>query len=513
MGTYILRRLLLMIPTVIGMTFMVFALIALSPGGVGAALSVSGGGQMDAGSRAQQQAYLEDRYGLDDSVFVQYVRWLGRVSPVKFGTRDQRAPSGELVRPPKPVKPLPLYEIFIDAMPAGEDPPPFEFEPGSTQAERTAVYRAASGAYAQARGAYVRARAGYELAAGQLLRDAGMERLVERDGTLKPGARVAHLRTALDEVGGEAALRVEFDATLTAYGAAESARKQLDAVFRARPFPEAGFPIIPGWVSVATPDLGMSFSRGRPVSQLIETALPVTLLLNFVAFPIVYLVAIPTGMLAATRRGGAFDVLSGGLFVALWSIPIVWAGVLMMGYLANRSTGLGWFPVTGLHDVNADSMRFLPGPGSDGTFQIGFVLDTLWHMCLPVACLVYAGFAVLSKQTRAAMLDNFNADYVRTAKAKGVASKDIVFRHVFRNSLLPLITMFVSIFPAMLGGSVIVEQIFSINGMGKMVIDAIFLRDREVLLANAMIIGIVNMLALLLADILYAMADPRISYD
>lgn len=111
------------------------------------------------------------------------------------------------------------------------------------------------------------------------------------------------------------------------------------------------------------------------------------------------------------------------------------------------------------------------------------------------------------------MLDNFNADYVRTAKAKGVSGKDIVLRHVFRNSLLPLITMFVSVFPAMLGGSVVVERIFSVPGMGSLIIEAIFLRDREVLLANALIVGLINMLALLLADILYALADPRISYN
>ena len=510
MGTYILRRLLLMIPTVIGMTFLVFLLIALSPGGVGDALNVSGGGQMDAGSRAQQQAYLEDRYGLDDPVVVQYVRWLGRVSPVKFGTRDQVAPSGEIIRPPKRLQPPPAFEVFAENIPSPE-PVEFSFEPDATEQDRTSAYRAASGSYARARGAYVRQRAGYELAIGQVLRDAGMERFVDRDGTLAREIKPGTLRDALDQTGARDSLRAEFDRTLVAYTEAEQARQRLDAVFRARPFRQAGFGT--DIVSVATPDLGMSFSRGRPVSQLIATALPVTLLLNLVATPIIYLIAIPTGMIAATRRGGLFDVLSGGLFVALWSIPIVWAGVLMMGYLANQTTGLGWFPVTGLNATGADDMRFLPGSDATGQFSRGFLLDTLWHMCLPVACLVYTGFAILSKQTRASMLDNFNADYVRTAKAKGVASRQIVLRHVFRNSLLPIITMFVSIFPAMLGGSVVIEQIFSINGMGKMIIDAIFLRDREVLLANALIIGIVNMLALLLADILYAMADPRITYD
>jgi ABC-type dipeptide/oligopeptide/nickel transport system permease component len=309
------------------------------------------------------------------------------------------------------------------------------------------------------------------------------------------------------------AVRAAFDTAMAAYVEAETARAQLRAVFDARPFPQAGVPIIPGVLSLAPPDLGMSFARGRPVSALIAEALPITLLLNFAAIPIIYFIAIPSGMLAATRRGGLFDVLSGGLYVALWSIPIVWACVLMLGYLANAETGLGWFPVTGLHSVEAQRMSWLPSTAPDGSFVRGFVLDTLWHMCLPVAALTYAGFAVLSKQTRAAMLDNFNADYVRTAKAKGVASRDIVLRHVFRNSLLPIITMFVSIFPAMLGGSVVVERVFSVPGMGNLVIDAIFLRDREVLLANALIIGVVNMFALLLADILYAFADPRVSYD
>lgn len=311
---------------------------------------------------------------------------------------------------------------------------------------------------------------------------------------------------------------------IEAYNNAVVARQRVANVFAAEPYQEVYYRIgIPftSWeiplrienvVRLAPPDLGYSFSRGRPVSDLIGEALPVTLLLNFIAFPIIYIIAVPSGMVAATRQGSWFDIGSGMLFVALWSIPVVWAGVLCVGYLANDRY-LGWFPVAGLHDRAADTFTFLPSVDAEGNWHRGYVLDTLWHLCLPVLCLVYAGFAVLSKQTRAAMLDNFNQDYVRTAKAKGVAEKDIVFRHVFRNSLLPIITMFATIFPAMLAGSVVVEKIFSIPGMGSLVIEAITLRDREVLLANALLIGIVNLLALLLADILYALADPRITYD
>jgi ABC-type dipeptide/oligopeptide/nickel transport system permease component len=185
---------------------------------------------------------------------------------------------------------------------------------------------------------------------------------------------------------------------------------------------------------------------------------------------------------------------------------------MAIGFLASKEY-LGWFPVSGLHGNTAEAMTFLPSTGPDGQWQCGFALDTLWHICLPVLCLVYGGFAVLAKQTRAAMLDNFNADYVRTAKAKGVAGRDIVLRHVFRNSLLPLITMFATIFPAMLAGSVIIEKIFTLPGMGSLIVEAISLRDRELILADTVMFAAVNLLALLLADILYALADPRITYD
>jgi ABC-type dipeptide/oligopeptide/nickel transport system permease component len=190
----------------------------------------------------------------------------------------------------------------------------------------------------------------------------------------------------------------------------------------------------------------------------------------------------------------------------------VLAGVFAIGFLANKQY-LGWFPVSGLHESGSEAFTFMPFTDDAGVWHRGYLLDTLWHVGLPVLCLVYGSFAVLSKQTRASMLDNFSADYVRTAKAKGVPRKDVVLRHVFRNSLLPLITMFVGIFPAMLAGSVVIERIFSVPGMGSLVIEAIDLRDRELILADTFLIACVNMLALLLADILYAAADPRVSYD
>ncbi len=507
MGTYIARRLLLMIPTLIGITFLVFMIVALSPGGIGAALKVQAGNLQSQSNVAVLQAYLEDRYGLDDPVVVQYWRWLGRISPIKFGVRDQLAPNGERLRPPKEIKPPPLWRFFASELPTPAASAGFT---GKTIDERVEEFRGATVEYAGKRGKYIEARTLLEQALITYAQDAKIPGAVTGGGKLRPEAFDGLTPTMTQ--GQWAAVSTAGNAALAAYQAAVDSRQRLDAAFRQKPFEESGVGIIPGALSLDLPDFGVAYSRQRPVIDLISTALPVTLLINLIAFPIIYAIAIPGGMLAATRRGSWLDTGMGAIFIALWSIPVVLAGVFAIGFLASPDY-LHGFPVSGLHSNEATEFRFLPTWGEPGGFERGYLLDAVWHLCLPVLCLTYTGFAILSKQTRAAMLDNFSADYVRTAKAKGVSNRDVVLRHVFRNSLLPLITMFVTIFPAMLSGSIVVEKIFSVPGMGSLILEAISLRDRELILANTLMIAGVNLLALLLADILYAMADPRVSYE
>jgi peptide/nickel transport system permease protein len=508
MGTYILRRLLLMIPTLLGITLLVFGLVAMAPGGIGAGLQVSGGQMSDTSRVMQMQAYLEDRYGLNDPVLVQYGRWLAQISPVKFGPRFQLAPSGTWVRPPRELPEPPLAEWF---------PPPAKGELALSRAAGVATFegmrtmdpherhRALQRDAEAARRAYVGSIRAFREALADYARAEGLQDRLDAKGGADPSRfeAVAPRRESGAWAALESAARAVHTAQRTAVAASMAERTSFDA----EPYPRVGLPVVPGVVWLGPPDLGVAFSKNRPVSELIQSALPVTLLLNLIAFPIIYLIAIPTGVLAAMKRGSWFDSASGAVFLMLWSVPTVLAGVLLIGFVANRQY-LGLFPVSGLHDTQAEQWAFLPGEAGRG-----WLLDLLWHVALPVTCLVYGGFAVLSKQCRAAMLDNLSADYVRTAKAKGVPRMDVVILHVFRNSLLPLITMFVGIFPAMLGGSVVVERIFSVPGMGTLILEAIDLRDREIILANTFMIACVNLLALLLADILYAMADPRVSYE
>lgn len=518
MLVYILRRLVFMIPTLIGVTFLVFALVALSPGGLTAsAMAAAGGGAPPGVDPRVAEAEFMDRFGLDRPFMVQYFSWLARISPVKFGARAQIDSTGDRIYLPRSL-PDPVLLAWPDVSSSAEADATNDaairaqaiaslvIEPKGES--RQQQFRRVRAKYDGARRAYVLAEANFRIALAALAESAGRADLVDRNGFIRHGAAAFAPHTGTGPIFDRAVAAAQEQRRTWADAAAADA--QLQASFESIPFTQSGYTIIPGVLSIGAPDLGWSRSRSRPVARLIMEALPVTLMLNLVAVPLIYLVAIPSGMLAAARRGSWFDRLSGSFFVMLWSIPVVWAGTLMIGFLANKEY-LGWFPPSGLHSRAASEMPFLPMWGPDG-FVSGYLLDGLWHVAMPVACLVYAGFAVLSRQTRAAMLDNFNADYVRTAKAKGVSRRDVVFRHVFRNSLLPLITMFVTIFPAMLSGSVVVEKIFSIPGMGSLMLDAISLRDAEIMLANSVMVGCVMLLALLLADILYALADPRVTY-
>lgn len=258
-------------------------------------------------------------------------------------------------------------------------------------------------------------------------------------------------------------------------------------------------------------DLGNSFMYGRPVSEILAERIPITLLLNLVTLPLIYVIAIVVGVKAATDRGGRFDVVSSVSMLALWSIPTMLAGVLLLGFFANVQY-FQWFPTAGISSRAAQDMPFLPHL-VNGVWVSGYLFDRIWHLVLPVICLSYAGFAGLAKLTRTSVLENLQADYARTARAKGLSEEDVLWKHVFRNSLLPLITVSAGLLPSLLAGSLIVENIFSINGMGQLAVEAVKGRDRELVLSITWISGFLTLIGYLIADFCYTLVDPRVSYD
>jgi len=248
-------------------------------------------------------------------------------------------------------------------------------------------------------------------------------------------------------------------------------------------------------------DFGDSLKHHRPVIELIKERLPITLTLNIISIAIIYIVSIPLGIFTAVRQGKFSDRASSVILFMLWSLPSMWVGQMMIGYFCGP-TFKNWFPPAGLSSNFADALPFFPWLG-----------DRLWHLVLPVICLSYSGFAYLTKQVRAGMLDNLRSDYIRTARAKGLGNWTVVFRHAFRNSIIPVITIMATLLPAMIGGSVIIESIFSIPGMGRLAFEAITTRDYNVVMAVATTAGFLDLVGLLLADIAYVIADPRISFE
>jgi peptide/nickel transport system permease protein len=252
-------------------------------------------------------------------------------------------------------------------------------------------------------------------------------------------------------------------------------------------------------VNIFEVTLGESQTLNTTVMRQLKDKLPVTLTLNLIALPIIYLIALPGGMLMAVKRGKLADTGSTVAMLALWSIPTVLTGTLLINYLTEGGV-LGWtiFP-TGKFKGDQENMN-----------TIERMLDYARHLALPVLCMVYGSLAYLAKQMRASMLENLSKDYVRTARAKGVRGQVIVFKHVLCNSLIPIITIFATLLPALLGGSLIVEMLFDIEGMGLFFFRAIQTRDFDVIQSLTLVYSGLTLIGLLVADICYAIIDPRI---
>jgi peptide/nickel transport system permease protein len=247
------------------------------------------------------------------------------------------------------------------------------------------------------------------------------------------------------------------------------------------------------------PDLGISRVRGRPCADLIAERLPTTLALTIPSLAIIALVAIPLGVIAARRAGTTVDRAISGTVLALWSVPVVWAATLAVTILGSRAImGDHALPIRGLHSPESDALPLGP-----------WLLDFARHAFLPILCLVYAGLAVLTRQTRSAVLEALAHPSITAARAKGVPESGIVWRHALSNSLLPIITLLSSAFAGVFAGSVIVESVFSIDGMGRLLLDAISRRDRELILAITTIGALITMVSVLVADLAISAVDPR----
>jgi len=241
-------------------------------------------------------------------------------------------------------------------------------------------------------------------------------------------------------------------------------------------------------------DFGYSYLDGRPVSSIILDAVRWTVIINFITIILAYLISIPIGVITAIKKGQMFDKITTTILFMLYSLPSFWVATILIMFLTTDEYGMNFFPTYGLGNLES-------------------FWDLSYHLILPIFCLVYGSFAFISRQMRGSILDVIKQDYIRTAQAKGLKQKVIIWKHAFRNSLIPIITMFANLLPWMISGSVIVEIIFSIPGMGQASYTSVIARNYPVLFSIVMFSAILTIVGILLADIIYALVDPRIKFD
>lgn len=250
-------------------------------------------------------------------------------------------------------------------------------------------------------------------------------------------------------------------------------------------------------------DFGMSYSTHLPVMKIIKQRIPWSLFFVLISIVLAYGVSIPIGVKAGANKGSTFDRTSTVILFILYSMPAFWVATLLLMTFANPDM-FAWFPVSGVKPATGI-------PDGAGFFQ--WLKLTVPHLILPTIAYTYSSFAFLSRIMRVSMIEIVNQDFIRTAKAKGLSTNAVVWRHGFRNSLIPIITVFANIFPAAVGGSVILETIFSIPGMGSQIYESIQSHDYPMIVAVFSLTGMLTLLGYLISDILYAIVDPRISFS
>jgi microcin C transport system permease protein len=248
-------------------------------------------------------------------------------------------------------------------------------------------------------------------------------------------------------------------------------------------------------------DLGKSFYHNKDVSQLILEKLPVSISLGLWTFLLVYMISLPLGITKAVRAGTRFDTVTTFIVLLGYAIPSFVMGVVLLVLFAGGSF-VQWFPLRGLTSLNWHELSLA-----------GKIADYLWHIALPVASMVLGGFAVITILTKNSMLEEIRKQYVLTARAKGVDERKVLWKHVFRNALIPIMTGFPAAFVgAFFSGSILIETLFSLDGLGLLSYESVIRRDYPVVLGSLFLFTIIGLFTTLLRDLSYVWVDPRVKY-
>lgn len=251
------------------------------------------------------------------------------------------------------------------------------------------------------------------------------------------------------------------------------------------------------WIKkLARFDLGNSFVDDRLVSKKISERLPITITISILSLFLIFLIAVPIGIISAVKENSLFDKSSTVFVFIGFAMPTFWLALLMMSLFG---VSLGWLPISGIKSLEFEQYNLFEK-----------LIDLSRHLILPVFTLAFIGLAGISRYMRTSMLEVLHKDFIRTARAKGLSERSVIYKHALKNALLPIVTIIGLLIPGLIGGSVIFESIFAIPGMGKLFFDSVMARDYPVVMGLSYITAILTLLGNFLADITYAYVDPRI---
>lgn len=480
MTTYLVKRILTMIPTFFAVSLVVFLIINIAPGRPGA-LAAADGTEDATGSKREAYRIFKTQFNLDKPILLN-TRFLTtrdevRQALVRAVNRERLALPSEQMNAIEWLEDCGRFTVPHLLAIAGDDPAP--------EIRTRALRTLAENTQRPLIHAYGRRPTEAERAFN---REAQAEN--ERLRLLAPGP-------AVDDAARKRLL-AEWQSWFQGVRAERYEPSTLDCVRIF--FVETRFALY--WWNLLHLDFGISHLDKKPVFAKILTKLKYSLTLAVPSLVLAYVIAVPLGVFSAIRRGTMADKTVSVILFMLYSLPSFFVGSLLLVMFSQGSAWFPWFPTGGWQSDGFADMTFLAK-----------VRDVLWHLVLPLLCMTYGSLAALSRYARSGLLEVINADYIRTARAKGVPESMVIVKHAVRNGMIPVITLLGTVLPILIGGSVIIEVIFSIPGMGLMTYEAILNRDYNTIMAVQLISAVLVMLGILLADIIYAVADPRISYS
>ncbi len=485
MRSYVIKRLLLMIPTFLGISLIVFAVLNLAPGKPGAGQQ-SADLASDMRAEGTQESYriFREQFNLDKPVLTNTLPYLETetvrndldiLAGAVASTDAERVHAQDRLEGYGAYSIPHLIEIVRESDAAGQD-----------RTRDVAVY---------------------------ILRLNARRKLIEpfnpnppvamREANTKisaENAKIRNWRYGFEDSG--ATKREVLESWYTWYDAHQERWHYTTAEKVRIFFFDTRFATY--WANLARFDFGVSLVSREPVLDTLISKLRYSISLSITSLLLAYLISLPLGVFSAVNRDSATDrSITLGLFI-LYSLPSFFVATLLLYFFSQGSDypALRFFPTGGWRTRDYMELTSLQ--------QIG---DIAWHLVLPVICLTYGSLAALSRYMRTGLLDVIRSDYVRTARAKGLPEWQVIGKHAVRNGLLPVLTLLAGLLPAVLGGSVIVEVIFDIPGMGLWMVESIYQRDYNVIMAIQLITTVLVLVGILITDLSYALVDPRIRYE